>query len=250
MNKEDVTNLIYNIEHDFNCVDTKLIDILNKYKNFKLIQESKPTDFNRLSSLIDKKRFTPNPSWIKKYNNLINTLNDLRNAPSFMDLDLDICRPFFKLIYDKYDAPVIFVTKRDTNELGEFFSFKIYGLYGEGTRTKDMNNKINYIELNGLNRTIFNMLDISTIEVNRYFRQGRGTSIIKYLENEVIDGFNNSPQYKNKPIMRIEGTIGTLGGYYMSNEDKIRFYIKNGFTVVERRFYKNINNVGFFDNII
>ena len=250
MNKEEINNLVYNIEQDFNCINIKLIDILNKYENLKIIQEPNHDDFNKLPSLINKRRLTSNPLWIKKYNNLVNTLNDLRNAPSFMELDLNIYRPFFKLIYDTYEHPVIFVSKCDTNDLGEFFSFKIYGLYGEGTRTNDINNKINYIELNGIDRTIFNVLDISTIEVNRYFRQGRGTAIIKYLETELIDGFNTSPQHKNNPIMRIEGTIGTLGGYYVSNENRMRFYIKNGFTVMGRRFYKNINNVGFFDNII
>lgn len=250
MNKEEINNLINNIELDFNCIDIKLIDILNKYNNLKVIENLNPEEINNLSNLINRRRLVANLSWIKKYNNLINAMNDIRNAPNFMELNLSITRPFFKLIYDKYDYPIILITKLHINEVGEVFSFKIYGLYGEATRTKDINSKINYIQLSGINRTIFNTLDISTIEVNKYFRQNRGSEIIKYLETELIDGFNRNLHNKDRLLTRIEGTIGTLSGYYVSNEDRIRFYIKNGFTVIGRRFYKNINKEEIFHKII
>lgn len=250
MNNEDLMSLIYNIEQDFNCVNINLIDILNKYHDLKVITDFKTNELDKLSSLISRKRLNSNAALIKKYNNLINAMEDTRNSPSFMELDLNIKRPYFKLIYDNSNSPIILVTKININDLKEVFNFNIYGLYGEGTRTKNIDNKVNYIELTAINRGIFNMIDISTIEVNKYFRQGRGSAILKYLENEVIDGLNNFFQSTSNHILSIEGTTGTLGGYYISVEDRLRFYIKNGFTVTGRRFYKHINTLKTLDNII
>lgn len=198
-------NSIKEIQSDFNNNKLTLYNILNKYSNLNID--------DRISSII----------------------KDISKNSKFLDINTNIQKPFFKLVYDKINNPIVFISKINNNNL------TVYGVDGQGALSKNTTLE-NYMILNCTNRYFYNLTEINTIKINKYLRLGRGSLLLKYLENDLIIYFNN---FNSNKIFKIKGSIGDIGDINISNEDRANFYKNNNYKIKGLTFYKNlyINNV-------
>lgn len=189
-----------NIENDFNK-DLTLNDILKKYSCVHTNND---------------------------YNKLILILKDIEKNFKFLDIDLNIKKPFFKLTYDKNNSPIVIISKINNN------SITIYGIDGYGFLAYHTAID-NYMILNCTNRFLCNFIEVNSIKINKYLRSGRGSLLLKYLESDLISYFNEIYTCK---ILKIQGSIGKIGEANITNEDRIKFYKSNNYKIKGLNFYK------------
>lgn len=193
-------SIIENIKYDFNNNSLTLYHILNKYCNLN----------------IDHK--------------LILIIKDIYINLKLLDIDIYIRAPFFKLVYDKKNNPIVFISKINNNNL------IVYGVDGQGALFPNTTLE-NYMVLNCTNRYVYNLTEINTIKINKYLRVGRGSLLLKYLENDLVKYFNS---FNNNKILKIKGTMGEVGNIHITNEDRANFYKSNNYKIRGLTFYKSL----------
>lgn len=193
-------NTIENIKYDFNHSNLTLYDILNKYSNLD----------------IDDK--------------LVLIIKDIYVNLKFLDIDVSIRAPLFKLVYDKNSNPIVLICKIINNNL------IIYGVDGQGLLSKNLTLE-NYMILNCTNRYIYNLTEINTIKINKYLRVGRGSLLLKYLEDDLIKYLNS---FNDNKILKIKGCMGKIGNIFITNEERSKFYRNNNYKIRGLIFYKNL----------
>lgn len=193
-------SVIKNIKSDFNNDKLTLHNILDKYYNL---------------NINDKIFFI---------------IKDISKNWRFLDVDINIQKPFFKLVYDKNNNPIVFISKVNNNNL------IVYGVDGQGILSKNITLE-NYMILNCTNRYFYNLTEINTIKINKYLRSGRGSLLLNYLENDLIHYLNSLNINK---IVKIKGSIGTIGDINITNEERAKFYRNNNYKIKGLTFYKNL----------
>lgn len=227
-----------NIKLEFQKDNIALQDIINRYKVpievntfFDKILYCKKDD-KYLSRLGEYEEI----SWLMKH------LIQLEKSDFF---ESKIRKPLFKLVYDKDNKPICLITLINTNRLGGITSFKIVGVFDEN---RVIGWRYEYIDCN-----VFVMISdelkitalISTLEIKSNLRRGRGSLLINYLENTLINEIYKS--YKNsygniiKNKVVIEGHIAPIGETSM--EENISFYKSLGYIIKNKSFRKEVQAV-------
>lgn len=244
---EHLEKHIEDIESDFNSFKMTLEELLIKnkklidtYKNIgKVIYNS--SDNEKYIALMNEREKLE-----IKYENLIWVLKHLKKLNENILFDIGIKRPLFKLVYDKADIPICFVTKIykeiDTN-------IRTVRVIGVTDYKKNDDWFYGYIDCNMYITKVDNgfKLIISTLEAKNNYRLGRGTAIIKYIEEVLVPFINGEIKrcYNQfdmsdgeDKLIEIEGHIAPIGE--TTYRENVKFYKQLGYKVINRNFHKNL----------
>lgn len=184
----------------------------------------------------------------KRYESFIRAMKNVTTYESIPELKLDITRPFYKLVLDKDKEPIILLVDLERELDNGIKSFRIIGIDEISKSKKEIME--GYLEahihlINQYSKGIVAFL--SKIDIKRSYRRGRGTLIMKYLEEEVIGVIDKYMKnyYRESGYPESYGSIKRIDGYIASIStstvaENINFYNSLGYTVIKKNMSKEI----------
>lgn len=186
-----------------------------------------------------------------EYRSWIYLMKRLIQVMKVKNISLEVNKPFFKIDKDKDNIPVCFVSELNKELDGSIKNIRILGVTGdleEYSKYEDIFIECYIHLINQYSEGICAF--ITKLDIKQKFRCGRGTMMIKYIEDELLKEVEKimTNFYKENGYNKEYGYVTKIGGYIGNSgattvyENKL-FYSNLGYTVINRSFTKNYSQI-------